>query len=149
MESNGLSFIFSSGRGPAQQPIWAGLALARERGIGATSRRAGFSFPVASAATTTRRSPRYHHPSNIWLAGYHSVSISIRFRSASLWWSHSQSSSALPLSPFSAHIHALCCGAVVYNFLLSQSIIVFPILFHHGYGGSNGYYKCSQHIFNR
>ena len=50
-----------------KQPIWAGLALARERGIGTTSRRAGFSFPVASAATTTRRSPCYHHPSNIWL----------------------------------------------------------------------------------
>ena len=112
-----------------KQPIWAGLALARERGIGATSRRAGFSFAVASAATTTRRSPRYHHPSNIWLAGYHSVSISIRFWSASLWWSHSQSSSALPLSPFSAHIHALCCGAVVYNFL-----------FHHGDGSPNGNY---------
>ena len=115
-----------------KQPILAGLALARERGIGTTSRRAGFSFAVASAATTTRRSPRYHHPSNIWLAGYHSVSISIRFWSASLWWSHSQSSSALPLSPFSAHIHALCCGAVVYNFFPpSTTLCMFLLRFLH------------------
>jgi hypothetical protein len=123
LTSNSYLLLFWAGAW-RKQPICLGLAQ-RGRGIGATSRRAGhFSFPVASAVTTARRSPCHHHFGNY-------LALSFGFNSIHLWSAssfraHSQRL-ALPSFNLFGLTHTLCCEARFFFRFFTRLCELLPI----------------------